>query len=366
MATNLTSKTKGTPSKPANNSKKPDTIFEPIVTRSKTKQMLPEPVTIIKKPETAFEPIITRSKTKQMLPEPATIINETKQETIEPPTTSKGKKQETIEPPTTSKGKKQETIEPSTTSEIPVTQEFLNSISKEVAKEFINRIYERTSCDFFTNDKHIFPSIDLEELETMGSIRDQNGDYLTKWMRCYGSPDHTDQSLPNHPRAHLRSGCNSHWPESVQDAFNKFAEAKEAKVKEQKDKEPKGKEQKDKGPLETLIYSHHIVLRSKLDKLPLLSRTKAGYQASHLCDTKGCLSESHLIVETFEQNQARKSCQGIFVHIHKYSDGKKEIIQVEPCQHGIGYRSEPDPFKYSCRKMKIMMTDDNKLKYLCG
>ncbi|CAF1390120.1 unnamed protein product [Adineta steineri] len=105
---------------------------------------------------------------------------------------------------------------------------------------------------------------------------------------------------------------------------------------------------KDKKPMESSIFSHHIVLRSKLDKLPLLSTKKTGYRASHLCDTTGCLSESHIIVETEEQNDSRRFCQGIFLHIYQHSNGNKKS------------------FKYSCRKIKIMITDDSKLSSLCG
>ncbi|CAF1491769.1 unnamed protein product [Adineta steineri] len=80
---------------------------------------------------------------------------------------------------------------------------------------------------------------------------------------------------------------------------------------------------KDKKPMESSIFSHHIALRSKLDKLPLLSTKKTDYRASHLCDTTGCLSESHIIVETEEQNDSPRFCQGIFLHIHQHSNGKK-------------------------------------------
>jgi hypothetical protein len=91
------------------------------------------------------------------------------------------------------------------------------------------------------------------------------------------------------------------------------------------------------------------------------------FSASHLYDTIGCLATEHIVSESKETNNARRFCEGIFLHIYRNDAGESVILQVEPCQHGIDLeRANGDPFKYSCRTIQTLISNVSKLPFLCG
>ncbi|CAF0967210.1 unnamed protein product [Adineta steineri] len=90
-------------------------------------------------------------------------------------------------------------------------------------------------------------------------------------------------------------------------------------------------------------------------QLPLLAARKNHEQASHLCDTIGCLREEHLCIETQDVNQSRSRCDGIVLHIGRNEAGEFCIFQVDPCKHGIQHQNaNGDYLRYSCRKIQIV------------
>ncbi|CAF1075608.1 unnamed protein product [Adineta steineri] len=68
-------------------------------------------------------------------------------------------------------------------------------------------------------------------------------------------------------------------------------------------------------------------------QLPLLAGGRNHEQASHLCDTTGCLREEHLCIEKQEVNQSRCRCDGIVLHIGRNIADEFCIFQVTPCKH---------------------------------
>jgi hypothetical protein len=84
------------------------------------------------------------------------------------------------------------------------------------------------------------------------------------------------------------------------------------------------------------IHPHHITLRSMNPLLPLLSGDELSavqglfkfsscqsdkcfsfVVALHLCDTKGCISEDHLITATKEENISRELCVVVFIQMYQ-------------------------------------------------
>ncbi|CAF1402876.1 unnamed protein product [Adineta steineri] len=86
------------------------------------------------------------------------------------------------------------------------------------------------------------------------------------------------------------------------------------------------------------ICNHHIALHAKLlDQLPALGPTCAK-TTSHLCDTRDCLRESHLTLESMGMNLSRKSCPGVILTLKCNGPSTlKLIIQYKPCVHGINH-----------------------------
>jgi hypothetical protein len=79
------------------------------------------------------------------------------------------------------------------------------------------------------------------------------------------------------------------------------------------------------------------------------------FSGSHLCDTKRCVSEEHLCIETQAVNLDRRSCQGIVVHIYENTNGEYIILQIDPCRHGEQHEEANGDFlKYSCRKIRAV------------
>jgi len=74
----------------------------------------------------------------------------------------------------------------------------------------------------------------------------------------------------------------------------------------------------------------------------------------------GCISKTHLCVETSEQNYQRNHCKGIRIHIHRHATGESILSQVDACIHGKTHKkANGDELKYSCRKIQAIITDDN-------
>ncbi len=88
------------------------------------------------------------------------------------------------------------------------------------------------------------------------------------------------------------------------------------------------------------------------------------FQGSHLCDTKGCISKQHLIVETQKVNLSRRHCFGIMIQMHQNSSGVGCITELKPCVHGRSpKRSLDEELRYSCRKIQAVITEDKHVFY---
>jgi hypothetical protein len=123
-----------------------------------------------------------------------------------------------------------------------------------------------------------------------------------------------------------------------------------------------------------------VTLRSKVDDLPLLSNRSGGMTgkrkifyiihillfplASHLCDTNGCISKDHIVLETLELNYSRKQCQGIILTIFP-ATAQPHIFKATPCQHGLKHpQSNGDDFMFSCRKIQFVFLDKISVDFL--
>ncbi len=81
---------------------------------------------------------------------------------------------------------------------------------------------------------------------------------------------------------------------------------------------------------------------------------------SHLCDTIGCISKKHLLIEPAARNRQRTRCKGIIIYIHEITASEYIIMQVDPCEHGEQHtKANGDYFKYSCRKIQTIFTNGN-------
>jgi hypothetical protein len=127
------------------------------------------------------------------------------------------------------------------------------------------------------------------------------------------------------------------------------------------------------------VFKHHVVLRTKEDQLPMLSTGDMTGKilifhifclsllllASHLCDTNGCVSKNHIIMEAFAINEQRARCDGITLTIRPATaTTAAHIIKATPCKHGENNKSNSDPFKFSCRKIKFNVFDEISLNFL--
>jgi hypothetical protein len=61
-------------------------------------------------------------------------------------------------------------------SKTPNSQLFINELSSKEASMFHLEFCKATSCSEIVNHRHIYPPIDLAELETMKSIEPQDGE----------------------------------------------------------------------------------------------------------------------------------------------------------------------------------------------
>lgn len=132
------------------------------------------------------------------------------------------------------------------------------------------------------------------------------------------------------------------------------------------------------------ILTHHITLRSKESLLSLLSggtnnpeqglfvflffRSHKYFSfilASHLCDTKSCISEEHLIVETQEENTSRRDCFDVLIEIHQNNFGAHYITKTKPCIHGRKLKNSniKEQLEHSCRKIRTTILTDEDIKY---
>jgi hypothetical protein len=77
------------------------------------------------------------------------------------------------------------------------------------------------------------------------------------------------------------------------------------------------------------------------------------FLASHLCDTIGCISEEHLLIETQEINLSRRDSIGVMLRIHESNSGVRCIVQIKPCIHGRKLATNLDEqLNYSCGKLQ--------------
>jgi hypothetical protein len=129
------------------------------------------------------------------------------------------------------------------------------------------------------------------------------------------------------------------------------------------------------------IYKSHIVLRAN-DKLPLLTVEDNGWTGkriishtihlsflllgSHLCDTGDCVSEKHIKLERFDVNYDRSRCSGVILLIRPAtSTSLSHIVKAKPCPHGNNHCESPnDPYRFSCRKIKITFLNTVSLNFL--
>ncbi len=83
-----------------------------------------------------------------------------------------------------------------------------------------------------------------------------------------------------------------------------------------------------------------------------------------MCDTIGCISEHHLLIETGKVNMTRQGCHGVVLQIHRSSYGVDCITDIEPCIHGEKTKSNMDQkLKYSCRKIRAVITEDKHVPF---
>ncbi len=78
---------------------------------------------------------------------------------------------------------------------------------------------------------------------------------------------------------------------------------------------------------------------------------------SHLCNTKGCISKHHLIVESAAANTSRNNCYGILMQVHENTSGVGCITLVKPCVHGRNKeKTDKEQMQDSCRKIRAVIT----------
>ncbi|CAF3650418.1 unnamed protein product [Adineta steineri] len=196
-------------------------------------------------------------------------------------------------------------------------------------------------------------SITMEQLVTMKNARGEqhpDGAFLKRWIECKIREKFVNQEQDNHPHIIIhRHGIT--WPLKVRERFEDFCVSKnEKKIKK----------------INFLnIYCHHIILRLIVGRsgrqLPLLAAKKNHEEASHLCDTTGCLREEHLCIEKREINRSRIGCGGIVLTIFRNIAGECCIFQVNPCEHGIQHPdANGDYLRYSCRKIQVVCREQRK------
>jgi hypothetical protein len=90
------------------------------------------------------------------------------------------------------------------------------------------------------------------------------------------------------------------------------------------------------------------------------------FLASHLCDTNGCISKKHIVLEPIEINQNRKKCQGIILTLcPATATSPPHILKATPCDHGLNHtESNGDNFLFSCRKIQCRYLDPISLDFL--
>ncbi|KAK0637681.1 hypothetical protein DIS24_g10583 [Lasiodiplodia hormozganensis] len=78
------------------------------------------------------------------------------------------------------------------------------------------------------------------------------------------------------------------------------------------------------------VYAHHVgaVAAGFANSLPLVSGVHPRYNVSHLCGNGACFSPNHLVIESADLNQRRKTCQGHAILIMPNG------AVFNPCQHG--------------------------------
>ncbi len=89
------------------------------------------------------------------------------------------------------------------------------------------------------------------------------------------------------------------------------------------------------------IYSSHSFTIDESSRQSLLTFFLCQYDesfpfvvASHLCDTRGCVSEDHSMMKTKENNISRRDCGGIMIQLYQKSSGDYCIAQMKPCKRG--------------------------------
>ncbi len=85
--------------------------------------------------------------------------------------------------------------------------------------------------------------------------------------------------------------------------------------------------------------------------------------ASHLCDTKGCISENHLVVETRQENISRQNCFGAIIQMYEKSSGNYCITQVKPCKHGRKLKTNSQQqLEHGCHKICTSIAADQYIQ----
>ncbi len=85
--------------------------------------------------------------------------------------------------------------------------------------------------------------------------------------------------------------------------------------------------------------------------------------ASHLCDTEGCISKDHLIIEKKEENLSRKHCSGVIMQMYQNNSGNYCISQVTPCKHGRKLKTNlQQQLEHSCGKIRTRIAADQYIQ----
>ena len=120
---------------------------------------------------------------------------------------------------------------PPTTIAMPNSQLFLNSLTDDAANEFKSAIYASEVYVNLVNPRHIDPSLTVDQLASLKSIRKEDGRpkgrkilikeiveclhclgvYLTNWMACYIRRKHMERPPSDYPSTRLYANGVS-WP----------------------------------------------------------------------------------------------------------------------------------------------------------
>ena len=127
------------------------------------------------------------------------------------------------------------------------------------------------------------------------------------------------------------------------------------------------------------LLVQHVILRSKLKPFPVLTQKSNSMQgnfdsmhwtltlsslflASHLCDTRGCVADKHLLAESTSVNGSRSRCQGIILLLRPGTP--MCILDWKPCRDGLTYSDVKSiQLQYSCRKIRVHVLSASALAY---